>query len=207
MQIAYRVHVKITAHAYPHPSGVIVHWNIQESFATSVSESISVFCASILRKAINSRQKWRKKFISIMQFVIKNILLYIILNMIIQYICLAIVLFVFETFHEVISIYLQFKLTRLRYCVLSLFNVVMRWMYTPLLQNVALENPQTLTKDLQPGFCQEPAPCCFCLPLSAAPCVLPGKNLHVNTLCSPLYNFNGYCKYLSHLMKWERYMQ
>lgn len=46
--------------------------------------------------------------------------------MIIQYICLAIVLFVFETFHEVISIYLQFKLTRLRYCVLSLFNVVMR---------------------------------------------------------------------------------
>lgn len=143
----------------------------------------------------------------IMQFVIKNILLYIILNMIIQYICLAIVLFVFETFHEVISIYLQFKLTRLRYCVLSLFNVVMRWMYTPLLQNVALENPQTLTKDLQPGFCQEPAPCCFCLHLSAAPCVLPGKNLHVNTLCSPLYNYHGYCKYLSHLMKWERYMQ
>lgn len=76
-----------------------------------------------------------------MQFVIKNILLYIILNMIIQYICLAIVLFVFETFHEVISIYLQFKLTRLRYCVLSLFNVVMRRMYTPLLQNVPPENP------------------------------------------------------------------
>lgn len=126
MQIAYRVHVKITAHAYPHPSGVIVHWNIQESFATSVSESISVFCASILRMQSTRGKNDEKIHKYIMQFVIKNILLYIILNMIIQYICLAIVLFVSETFHEVISIYLQFKLTRLRYCVLSLFNVVMR---------------------------------------------------------------------------------
>lgn len=43
MQIALRVLVKIMAHAYPRPSGVNVHWNFQESFATSVSESISFF--------------------------------------------------------------------------------------------------------------------------------------------------------------------
>lgn len=35
MQIALRVLVKIMAHAYPRPSGVNVHWNFQESFATS----------------------------------------------------------------------------------------------------------------------------------------------------------------------------
>lgn len=75
-----------------------------------------------------------------------------------------------------------FKFETLRRRALSLFTVVMRWMYTLLLQNVPLENPQTLMKDLHPGFCPERAPCCFCLPLSVAPCVLLGKKLHVNTL-------------------------
>lgn len=61
MQIAYRVHVKITAHAYPRPSGVNVHWNIQESFATSVSESIPVFLRIDLAQSNQLAAKMTKK--------------------------------------------------------------------------------------------------------------------------------------------------
>lgn len=141
------------------------------------------FWAWILHKE-NHSWKWQRNFIKyIIQFASKYTSVYNLKHNYSIYASIVIVFFEFEILHEVIWRYLQYELTYLRRCVFKvLFDAVMRWMYTCLLQNAPVENYWwTLTKDLHPGFCPERAPCCFCSPLSVALCVSPGNLLHVNT--------------------------